>query len=172
LLALAAIAAVAWALATPVAAFGATTAPPQDAGSVSPVQPRPLEQLTGNGTYHGLSIVGANGGRPIRRPRELQLGFHTITDHRGEENEEVTILGWELNCNGHSYRVDVTPTRLNVSEEAGTRIRCAGRVQEEERWLERFFEASPHWRLSGGHLILTARDSRILLRHRRTHAEE
>jgi hypothetical protein len=122
----------------------------------------------------GLSIVGANGGHPIRRPRELWLVFGTIADYGGENFEEKTdeyaALFWESNCNEHSYKVEPTPTRLNLSGGGSTLVLCPGRVSKEERWLERFFRASPHWRLMNGHLTLTARGSRIVMHHRRPHS--
>lgn len=131
----------------------------------------PLEMLSGHGRYWGLSIVGANGGHPIRRPRELWLGFGTITDYGGENFEEKTdeyaALFWESNCNEHDYKVEATPTRLKLGAGGSTLVGCLGRVQKEERWLERFFSASPHWQLDNGRLTLTARGSRIVMHHRR-----
>jgi hypothetical protein len=129
----------------------------------------PLEQLAGHGRYWGLSIVGANGGHPVRRPRELWLSFGTITDYGEgieEKTDEYAALFWESNCNEHNYKVEATPTRLNLSEGGSTLVLCLGRVQKEERWLERFFGASPRWRLSNGHLTLTARGSTIVMHHR------
>lgn len=131
----------------------------------------PLEQLAGHGLYWGLSIVGVDGGHPIRRPKGLWLGFHTIIEYPAEgsdgEPEEHAALAWNSNCNGHSYILEATATRLNLSKEAQTRKRCTGRIREEETWLEGFFSASPHWRLAHGHLTLTARGSRIVMHHRR-----
>ncbi|HEX5593696.1 MAG TPA: META domain-containing protein [Solirubrobacterales bacterium] len=134
----------------------------------------PLERLAGHGRYWGLSIIGANGGHPIRRPRELWLAFGTITEYGGknfeEKIDEYAALFWESNCNEHSYKVEATPTRLNLSGGGSTLVLCPGRTLKEERWLERFFEASPHWRLVNGRLALTARGSRIVLHHRRPHS--
>lgn len=134
----------------------------------------PLERLAGHGRYWGLSIVGANEGHPIRRPRELWVAFGTITDYGGENFEEKTdeyaALFWESNCNEHNYKVESTPTRLNLSGGGGTLVLCPGRVEKEERWLERFFRASPLWRLANRHLTLTARGSRIVMHHRRPHS--
>jgi hypothetical protein len=133
----------------------------------------PMKRLAGHGHYWGLSIVGANGGHPIRRPRELWLAFGTITDYGGENFEEkideYAALFWESNCNEHTYKVEPTPTRLNLSGGGGTLVLCSGRVSKEEHWLEQFFRASPHWRLANGHLTLTARGSRIVMHHRRPH---
>lgn len=131
----------------------------------------PLEQLAGHGRYWGLSIVGANGGHPIQRPRELWLAFGTITDYGGknfeEKTDEYAAVFWESNCNEHNYKVEATPTRLNLSGGGSTLVQCLGRASKEERWLERFFGASPQWRLANGHLTLTARGSRIVMHHRR-----
>jgi hypothetical protein len=137
----------------------------------SPLSTGPLELLAGHGRYWGLSITGANGGHPIRSPRELWLAFGTITDYGGENLEEkideYAALFWESNCNEHNYKVEATPTRLNLGVGGSTAVLCLGRVQKEERWLERFFGASPHWRLADGRLTLTARGSRIVMHHRR-----
>lgn len=134
----------------------------------------PMERLAGHGRYWGLSIVGANEGHPIRLPRELWLAFGAIADYGGENFEEkideYAALFWESNCNEHSYKVEPTPTRLNLSGGGGTLVLCSGRVSKEEHWLERFFRASPHWRLANGHLTLTARGSRIVMHHRRPHS--
>jgi heat shock protein HslJ len=131
----------------------------------------PLEQLAGHGRYWGLSIVGANGGHPIRSPRELWLAFGTITDYGGKNGEEkideYAALFWESNCNEHSYKVEPTSTRLNLSGGGSTAVLCLGRISTEERWLERFFVAGPHWRLANRDLTLTARGSRIVMHHRR-----
>jgi heat shock protein HslJ len=130
----------------------------------------PLEALAGHGRYWGLSIIGANGGHPIRRPRELWLAFGTITDYGGENFEEkideYAALFWESNCNEHSYELEATATRLNLSGGGSSLVLCAGRVNKEERWLEQFFKAGPHWLLGNGHLTLTARGSRIVMHHR------
>lgn len=130
----------------------------------------PLAELAGHGLYWGTSIVGADGGHPIENPEGLWLGFRTLIEYPAqgseEEPEEHEALAWNSNCNGHSYRLKATATRLNLSHEANTRKRCTGHVREEETWLERFFSASPHWRLGEGHLTLTAGGSRIVTRHR------
>ena len=154
---------------TPAPEGQATESPPEG-GPTSPLGTGPLKALAGHGLYWGLSIVGANGGHPIRRPRELWVGFGTITDYGGEDLEEKTdeyaALFWESTCNEHNYEVEATPTRLILGEGESTLVGCMGRVQKEERWLERFFAASPHWRLANGHLTLTARGSQIVLHHR------
>jgi hypothetical protein len=140
-----------------------------DARSAEPaLSGEPLERLAGHGLYWGLSIVGANGGHPISRPRELWLGFGTIADYGASEEEKVdeyAALFWESNCNEHTYEVEATPTRLNLEGGRSTSVGCSGRVEKEERWLERFFDASPHWRLARGHLTLAARGSRIVMHH-------
>jgi hypothetical protein len=150
---------------------GQTTEASPESGPTSPLSTGPLERLAGHGRYWGLSITGANGGHPIRRPRELWLAFGTITDYGGESFEEkideYAALFWESNCNEHNYKVEATPTRLNLGGGGSTLVGCIGRVQKEERWLERFFGASPHWRLADGRLTLTARGSRIVMHHRR-----
>jgi META domain len=135
-----------------------------------------LEELTGHGDYRGLSITGADGGHPIGRPEELRLGFHTLIEYlpegSEEEPEEKPMLGWISNCNAHSYRLEATATRLDLSEEVNTKKRCSGRAGEEEAWLGRFFAASPHWRLTNGRLTLMARGSRIVMHHRRPHRSQ
>lgn len=159
----------------PVAPAPAETQPTTEATSegdpTSPLATEPLRALAGHGRYWGLSIVGVNGGHPIRRPRELWLAFGTITDYGGENLEEKTdeyaALFWESNCNEHNYKVEATATRLNLDGGGSTAVLCLGRVQKEERWLERFFSASPRWRVANGHLTLTARGSRIVMHHRR-----
>lgn len=132
----------------------------------------PLEQLAGHGPYRGLSIVDANGGHPVRRPGGLRLSFGTITEHSGGQPIELPVMGWKSNCNGHSYRLEATSTRLELSREVSTRMRCAGMAREEERWLGGFFRASPHWQLAGGRLILTTRGSRIVMRHLPSNSEK
>lgn len=91
----------------------------------------PMERLAGHGRYWGLSIVGANGGHPIRRPRELWLAFGAIADYGGENFEEkideYAALFWESNCNEHNYKVEPTSTRLNLSGGGGTLVLCSGR---------------------------------------------
>jgi hypothetical protein len=130
----------------------------------------PLASLTGHGPYWGRSIVAADGGHPIRKPKGLSVIFGLFIEYPAEgseaEPEEKAVLAWNSNCNGHSYMLEVTATRLNLSEEANTRKLCAGRVREEENWLERFFSANPRWRLANGRLTLTARGSRIVMEHR------
>jgi hypothetical protein len=130
-----------------------------------------MAQLTGHGLYWGISLVGADGGHPIENPKGLWLGFRTLIEYPAEgseeEPEEHAALAWNSNCNGHSYMLEATATRLNLSQEAQTRKRCTGRIREEETWLEGFFSASPHWRLEDGRLTLTARGSRIVMHHRR-----
>lgn len=72
-------------------------------------------------------------------------------------------MGWKSNCNGHTYKVEATSIRLNLSDEVTTRKRCTARVRDEERWLTNFFRASPQWKLSNGRLTLTVDGSRIVL---------
>lgn len=146
---------------------GRPAAEPPPAGGTSPLEAGLLQALAGHGRYRGLSITGPNSAHPIRRPRELTMSFRTLNEYVGESSKanEYAVLGWKLNCNSHSYKAEVTSTRLNLSDEVETRKRCLGPAQLEERWLERFFAASPHWRLENGRLTLTARGSRIVMRH-------
>lgn len=148
----------------------ATAEPLPASPGAAPLETGPVQALAGHGRYRGLSITGPNSAHPIRRPRELTLSFRTLNEPVGEgaQANEYPVLGWKLNCNGHSYKVEVTTTRLNLSDETETRKRCRGHVQLEERWLERFFAASPRWRLENGRLTLTARGSRIVMRHPQT----
>jgi hypothetical protein len=106
-------------------------------------------------------------------------------DAAGRQRSPATLPGYHAGRaprnKGRKYPAD--PPRVEeivaVMRQAGERpagVRFRGlavvlwRAGKEERWLERFFRASPHWRLANGHLTLTARGSRIVMHHRRPHS--
>lgn len=132
---------------------------------------RPPETLAGQDGYRGSSVADANGGHPVRNPRQLWLEFVAIAGHGGaaaeERFDEPSELIWESNCNTHIHRVETAASRLKLRAEESTLELCLGPTAREEDWLERFFGANPHWHLADGHLTLTSRGSRIVMGHRR-----
>jgi hypothetical protein len=146
---------------------------------------RSFKRLEALGPYHGRSISTAGGLRPIRNPGRLHLRFASRRKiHEGplpEEPEEPTAgrlvllrakriptLSWDLECNTHTDKVRLTPNRLWVGPDgsgAGDSFEydCLEVTEDEERWMESFFAADPHWHLRRNRLTLTDRRGRVVL---------
>ncbi|HWW66811.1 MAG TPA: META domain-containing protein [Solirubrobacterales bacterium] len=73
-------------------------------------------------------------------------------------------FGWEANCNGFFANLRVTSRRLRVTMIGSTAKLCPDVRAREDRWLKKFFESDPYWRVRGARLRLTAGHRVILLR--------
>jgi hypothetical protein len=122
----------------------------------------PREMLEQRGTFWATSVTSAKGGHPIKDARLLWLGFGSAATLNADGGEEDIhpLLVWEHTCNEYSYDVKVTSHRFLLEEAVSTAVGCPG---HEDDWLNRFFDASPHWRLHDGSLILTAPAGRIVM---------
>lgn len=83
-----------------------------------------------------------------------------------ERRDDGGVVRWWLGCNTHGARVVISADRLDLEATSlgGTAVGCDEERHEQDGWASRFFSADPHWRISGGRLVLTVDDDVIDLR--------
>jgi heat shock protein HslJ len=104
--------------------------------------------------FVSISVTEGGDPRPPARGTRITLEFATSNDRRH--------VGWTAGCNGFGARVRATPKVIEISRIASTAVGCDADREQQDRWLGRFLESSPRWRLSDGQLTL--RDQGTVIR--------
>lgn len=87
------------------------------------------------------------GDPPVVEPYRVRFWFSSERDH---------AVSWKARCNGTSADVRFTARRVQAEMALTTAIGCPPGPGREDRWLERFMETNPEWRLEGENLRLVS----------------
>jgi heat shock protein HslJ len=102
----------------------------------------------------------------LKGGQEHPLFDDTRIDVDFNHRDDYDVVTWQADCNLFGARVEVTEQRLVAGQIEGTHQGCAKRRRaRQDRWLVRFFDADPKWRIRrNDRLKLTAGDRVIRLR--------
>ena len=111
--------------------------------------------------YVSTAVLKNGERKPLFEGTKIRVDFD-----RGAEHDD---LGWQADCNWFGAPVDVTDDHLIlIGPGYQTDMGCAGTQRRQDRWMWRFFNSDPRWRIrSGERLKLTAGDRVIRLISRR-----
>lgn len=116
----------------------------------------PLAEDLWDRAFIATSVTGRGGeAPPFTQPLEIQLSLSPEGRHS---------VGWGARCNSFGADVHFTPTTMVVDGGETTEIACEPKLEQEDRWLAKFMEANPEWRLDGEQLQLTSEDATIELK--------
>lgn len=73
---------------------------------------------------------------------------------------------WRARCNDWGARVAMTADRLVLGRILGTLIGCPGEREEQDEWLDRFFDSDPRWTMSDDRLTLESGEAVLELEER------
>jgi hypothetical protein len=94
------------------------------------------------------SITSNRGGDPpVVEPYRVRFWFSSERRH---------AVSWQARCNSTGADVRFTARRMETEMALTTAIGCPPGPGREDRWLERFMESNPEWRLSGENLRLVS----------------
>jgi heat shock protein HslJ len=112
--------------------------------------------LFGRG-YVSQAVLKDGEPHPLFKGTKIRVDF----DHDAYGDS----VGWRADCNYFVANVDITEGRLFLGQIGQTDAGCRGAHRRRDRWMSRFFNSDPKWRIRrDDKLKLTAGDRVIRLR--------
>jgi heat shock protein HslJ len=119
----------------------------------TPTRPTPGPTPQGPSVLYGKNFR-ARSATDNGRPHELVPDAPVVLSF-GKQGRGIY---WDDGCNGLGTKSGrVTQDALSISPHSvyTTLVKCAGPRNDQELWISAFFNANPHWQLSGKSLTLT-----------------
>jgi heat shock protein HslJ len=115
-----------------------------------------LSHPTQERSYTATSVEDGRRGTVVSRPTDIQIWTAKWKGRR--------VMSWEINCNATSAKLIIEKHSFVVRPTTYTGAACPPGTNREDRWLEAFLTATPHWRRSGDQFTLTAGQKMLKLR--------